>query len=258
MADQMASIYGTGCKDLFDVKVTLGTGGFLDINTGPTLRVSKNGLYPLIGWVMNDEVVYVLEGCCYDVGTVIDWIKAVDLCDDVSLLSEIAYSVPSCQQDLYFLPTVSLQKFANSSLIAHSFVGIKPTTTKAHMIRAILESIVFRMYRVYRAYEIDNINGLISLWMDGGVSKNDFACQCLADMIGVYVKRSVCADCSATGVAFIAGLTAGVWKSKDDIERYIRMDKMFTPNVEHRKYLLKTYEKWSDVMNCLKTLSENR
>lgn len=43
MADQSAAFYGSCCFFPGDVKLTLGTGAFLDINVGSTPIVSKRG-----------------------------------------------------------------------------------------------------------------------------------------------------------------------------------------------------------------------
>lgn len=43
MADQSASMFGSCCFNVGDVKVTMGTGTFLDINTGSSPHASFYG-----------------------------------------------------------------------------------------------------------------------------------------------------------------------------------------------------------------------
>lgn len=73
MADQTASIWGSCCFNVGDVKLTMGTGTFFNINTGTSPHCSVAGLYPLIGWRLGDEVQYVAEGAINDTATVIKW-----------------------------------------------------------------------------------------------------------------------------------------------------------------------------------------
>lgn len=98
MADQQAAMFGECCFDIGDVKITMGTGTFMDINTGnkPHASVAGNakqsqlilyrfvhkgpftthvlvGLYPLVGWKISSELVYLAEGNAADTGTAIKW-----------------------------------------------------------------------------------------------------------------------------------------------------------------------------------------
>nr|CAD7408860.1 unnamed protein product [Timema poppensis] len=77
MADQAASLFGSCCFQEGDVKVTMGTGTFINLNTGKTPRASVAGLYPLVGWRYKDEIVYVAEGASNDTGSLVKWAQQV-------------------------------------------------------------------------------------------------------------------------------------------------------------------------------------
>lgn len=77
MADQAASLFGSGCFQVGDVKVTMGTGTFLDVNTGTQPHASVAGLYPLVAWKIGDELVYMVEGSSNDNGTLVEWTKSL-------------------------------------------------------------------------------------------------------------------------------------------------------------------------------------
>lgn len=63
IGDQQAAMFGECCFKVGDVKCTLGTGSFININTGHTPHASFKGLYPVVGWKMVDkEPVYLAEG----------------------------------------------------------------------------------------------------------------------------------------------------------------------------------------------------
>lgn len=70
----MASMFGSGCYNNNDLKITIGTGAFLDVNTGDTVHPSLNNMYPIIGWKMNNKLSYILEIPCTESGSAILWL----------------------------------------------------------------------------------------------------------------------------------------------------------------------------------------
>ena len=102
MADQAASLYGSGSFQPGDLKVTMGTGSFVNVNSGrdPHASITGNsfrkrfninqstnnlsqlffsGLYPLVGWRIGSELVYIVEGASNDTGSLIEWAKFIGI-----------------------------------------------------------------------------------------------------------------------------------------------------------------------------------
>lgn len=77
MADQTASMWGSCCFRPGDLKLTMGTGTFFNINTGPAAHASVSGLYPVVGWQVGKELVYVAEGANNDTGSIIKWAQNI-------------------------------------------------------------------------------------------------------------------------------------------------------------------------------------
>lgn len=73
IADQSASMFGSCCFAANDMKVTLGTGSFLNLNTHQSVHGSLKGIYPVIGWKLSNEIVYLAEASCNDTGSLIEW-----------------------------------------------------------------------------------------------------------------------------------------------------------------------------------------
>lgn len=77
IGDQSASMWGSCCFNKGDIKVTLGTGSFLNLNTSSQCNASIYGLYPLVAWKCGDdknkEVTYCMEGASNDTGSIIQW-----------------------------------------------------------------------------------------------------------------------------------------------------------------------------------------
>lgn len=111
---------------------------------------------------------------------------------------------------------------------ASGFIGLKATNTKAHMMRAILESIAFRIALLYNMVIQETRFSIKQIWfvrciykkhqlrhsyfsVDGGVSNNDFLCQFLANLLSVEIHRSTSTEMSALGAVFMTGLNAGLF-----------------------------------------------
>ena len=50
VGDQMASLFGHCCFEKGDVKISQGSGSFVDINMGYKPKLSRRGLFPLVAW----------------------------------------------------------------------------------------------------------------------------------------------------------------------------------------------------------------
>ncbi|XP_032388421.1 glycerol kinase 5 [Etheostoma spectabile] len=229
IADQQAAVFGECCFDVGDVKITMGTGTFMDINTGSKPHTSVAGLYPLVGWKIGSEVVYLAEGNSADTGTAIKWAQELELFSDVRDTSSMACSV-SNSDGVCFVPSFSgLQVPLNDPRACASLMGLKPSTTKSHLVRAILESVAFRNKQLYETMLRETHIPITKIRVDGGVSSNDFVMQLTADLFGRKVARPQNCEMSCLGAAFVAGLGVGFWKTKEELKKLQSTDKAFLP-----------------------------
>lgn len=244
VSDQTASIWGNCCFKKADIKITLGTGSFLNIITGDECFASMLGCYPLVAWKMNKDVVYCVEGATHDTGTVVKWAENIGLIEDISQCSNFANSVPD-SDGVYFVPAFSgIGPPVNDFKATSGFIGVRPTTTKAHMTRAILESIAFMTAQMFMCVQEDTKIRAHTIRVDGGVSTNDFICQTIADLLNTKVERGVNTESSALGAAFIAGFNNELWKSTDEIASFRKVDKEFEPSSRNRKAILEKFKVW--------------
>lgn len=229
VADQQGAMFGQCCFRVGDVKCTMGTGTFLDVNTGRQPHASIAGLYPLIGWKIGDELTFLAEGHSADTGNVIDWAQSIGLFDDVVETSTIAESVKD-SGGVCFIPAFSgLQAPINDESATTCLLGLSQKTTKAHIVRAVLESLAFRFKALYEAMLSEIKIPLSYIRVDGGVCNNDFVMQMVADVVNQKLSRSAHSDMTSLGAAFLAGLAAGVWKSKDELIAMKKCNKVFHP-----------------------------
>jgi glycerol kinase len=94
-----------------------------------------------------------------------------------------------------------------------TIVGLTRGTTRAHLTRAALEAMAYSTKDVLDAMAADARLRLSALQVDGGAAANDWLMQFQADLLGVPVARPDLVETTALGVAGLAGLAAGVWRS---------------------------------------------
>ncbi|XP_012258819.2 putative glycerol kinase 5 [Athalia rosae] len=252
MADQAASLFGSTSFQPGDLKVTMGTGTFVNVNTGDEPHASITGLYPLVGWRIGTEIVYVVEGASNDTGSLIDWAKSIGIVDQPSETSDLAKSVQD-SDGVYFVPAFSgLQAPINDQTAAAGFLGVKPTSSRANLARSILESLVFRIILIYESLQQETKFSYHTIRVDGGVSRNGFMMQLLADLTGLKVERATSSEMSILGVAFLAGLSSGVWKTREELLKFRQVEKVFIPRPDVQLNYQSTIKQWRKAVERFK------
>jgi glycerol kinase len=250
IADQQASLFGQGCFNYGDMKITNGTGSFVDLNTGDQPVASKRFLYPMVAWVIDGKTTYLLEGMSHNTGNIIDWIShELGFFDDPAETEQMALSVNSTG-GVYFVPafTTGLSFPWWDPTSRGGVFGISMNTKKEHIVRAVLEGICFRVKDIADGILEDTEVDVQRIKADGGVSQNKFILQFLADLLGIEVEHSADFDTTALGAAFIAGLGAGLWKDKEELLKVRHIDKVFTPQITDEEREIK-YEIWKDIIS---------
>ncbi|KAM5279206.1 glycerol kinase 5 isoform 2-T2 [Hipposideros larvatus] len=243
VADQQSAMFGECCFQTGDVKLTMGTGTFLDINTGNNPQQSVGGFYPLIGWKIGQEVVCLAEGNAGDTGTAIKWAQQLDLFTDAAETETMAKSLED-SEGVYFVPSFNgLQAPLNDPYACASFMGLKPSTSKYHLVRAILESIAFRNKQLYEVMQKEIHIPVTNIRADGGVCKNSFVMQMTSDLINENIDRPVHLDMSCLGAAYLAGLAVGFWTDKEELKKLRKTEMVFKPQKKWHEYEM-SMENW--------------
>jgi len=244
--DQQCALFGQCCFEPGTMKNTYGTGCFLLMNTGETPVMSRNGLVTTIAAGTGDKVQYALEGSIFIAGAAIQWLR-----DELGVISsakesqQYAEKVPDTA-DGYVVPAFTGLGAPYWNQHARGVVvGITRGFSRAHLIRATLESLAYQTHDIARAMERDSGIPIAELKVDGGACANNFLMQFQSDLIGSDVYRPRCIETTALGAAYLAGLAVGYWKSREDIKSNWAVDRVFTPAMEEsrRKQLLKGWQK---------------
>ena len=215
--DQQAALFGQTCFELGQAKNTYGTGCFLLANTGTKAVSASGGLLTTIAWDIGAGARYALEGSAFITGAAVQWLRdGLGVIASADETEELATSVPSTG-GVYFVPAFTglgapyWDPFARGLI-----VGIERSTTRAHLVRATLESIAFQTRDLVEAMRAAG-TPVAALRADGGGTANAFLMQLQADLLGVPVDVAAVRETTALGAAFLAGLGTGVWRDTDDV-----------------------------------------
>ncbi len=248
--DQQAALFGQCCFEPGEAKNTYGTGCFLLMNTGKEAISSNSGLVTTIAASVNHEIEYALEGSVFVGGASVQWLR-----DEMKLVDK-AYETEACAESVtdtagvYIVPAfVGLGAPYWDQYARGTVIGITRGCKKEHFVRATLESIAYQTHDVLKVMEKDSNIKLTALKVDGGASANNFLMQFQSDILDLSVYRPECIETTALGVAFLAGLATGVYKSKEEIKQSYKLGHTFSSNMtpDKRNKLLKG---WSVAIKC--------
>ena len=227
--DQQASLFGLGCVELSQAKCSYGTSAMITMNSGESLALGGSGTYPIVAWRYDGRTVFSLEGQVVTAGAAVQWLRdGLGLVAEASETSALAASVPDsggawAVPAFQGLGTPHMQAEAKAVL-----GGLSRGTTRAHVVRAMLEGIAHRVADVAESIE-QGVPAPTSLRADGGASRNDFLLQAQADLLGIPVERSAHVDGAALGAARLAALGTGFWPAESAHE--FRAEAVFEPSL---------------------------
>jgi len=234
--DQQAALFGQGCFEKGNAKNTYGTGCFLLMNTGNKPIFSNNGLVTTIGWGINGQISYALEGSVFVGGASIQWLRdELMLIKDAAESEELALKVTDTN-GCYVVPAFTGLGAPYWNPHARGCIsGLTRGVNRYHIIRATLDSIAYQTNDVLQAMKEDLKASVLSLHVDGGASKNDYLMQTQADISNLAVSRPKCVETTAMGAAYLAGLAVGYWTNTDDIINNYEIEKEFAPGISSEK-----------------------
>ena len=246
--DQQAALFGQACYETGMAKNTYGTGCFMLMNTGTRPVSSRSGLLTTIAWGLNGEVHYALEGSVFIAGAAIQWLRdGLKILDEASD-SEYLASKVNDPEGVYVVPAFAGLGAPYWDMYARGAIfGLSRGTSKAHIIRATLESLAYQTKDVLDAMEKDAKINLKSLKVDGGACANNLLMQFQADMLGTNVERPGIIETTALGAAYLAGLATGFWSMKT-ITKIWKLEKKFQPTMPDKERI-KKYKGWKKAVS---------
>lgn len=244
--DQQAATVGQACFAPGMLKSTYGTGCFALLNTGETPVVSQNRLLTTIAYQLDGKPTYALEGSIFVAGAVVQWLR-----DGLKIIGDAAQTQTLAEQadpnqDVVIVPAfVGLGAPYWDAECRGAVFGLTRGTGPAEMAKAALESVGYQTRDLLEAMSSDwQATGVQpTLRVDGGMSANDCAMQFLSDIIAAPVDRPVNPETTALGVAWLAGMQAGVYPDQAEFAAGWARDTQFVPQMDEAVRQTK-YARW--------------
>ena len=229
--DQQSALFGQACFTPGMAKNTYGTGSFILLNVGDTCPPPAEGMLTTVAWTLADgTTAYALEGAIFVTGAAVQWLRdGLQIIESSADIGPLAATVPDTG-GVYIVPAFTglgspwWDPYARGTI-----VGITRGTNRAHLARAVVESMTYQVRDAVDAMSSVAGTPVRDLRVDGGASAMDMMLQMQSDQLGVTVRRPIDQETTALGAAFLAGLAEGVWPSLDAITAQWRLDAEFTP-----------------------------
>lgn len=219
MGDSQGALFAERCFTPGSAKVTFGTGSSVLLNLGDECRLSDQGIVTTIGWVFQGKPTYAYEGIINFTGATIQWLRdQLGLIQDAAETEGIAQTVGD-NGGVYLVPAfvgLSAPHWAPAAKAA--IVGLTPAATKAHIVRAALESIAYQVKDVLGLMADEAGITLQAVHGDGGAVRNAFLMQFTADMTQCTIRAASLPELSALGAVLSGALGMGVYDSLAALE----------------------------------------
>ena len=230
--DQQSALFGQACFASGLTKNTYGTGCFMLMHTGTQCLTSSNGLISTSAAQIDASPGFALEGSVFVGGAVVQWLRdGLQLIKDSTEVESLAASVPDSGGVMFVPAFTGLGAPYWKPEARGAILGLSRGTTAAHIARAALESIAFQSAALLQAMSRDLAAsaGVTELRVDGGGCANKLLMQFQADLLGIPVLRPEVIETTALGVAYLAGLSCGIYAGLDELATHWRVERTFHP-----------------------------
>ncbi|GAA72226.1 MULTISPECIES: glycerol kinase GlpK [unclassified Pseudoalteromonas] len=233
--DQQSALFGQTCFQAGMAKSTYGTGCFMMVNTGDQVLQSKNRLLSTVAYRLNGKPTYALEGSIFIAGAAIQWLRdglqLIEKADETELLAINT----SLDHGIYMVPAFTGLGAPYWDPNARGAIfGLTRDTGIKEIVTAGLQSVCFQTKDLQKAMESDGVRPQV-LRVDGGMVINGWLMQFLSDVLGAEVDRSTISETTALGVAYLAGLRAGVFSSLESLATNWNCERRFEPGMTKTK-----------------------
>ncbi len=230
--DQQAGLFGQACFAPGMVKSTYGTGCFALANIGDQFRISGNGLLTTVAYRLGGKTTYAIEGAIFVAGAAVQWLRdGLGIIKSSAETEALAQSVPD-NGGVYLVPGFTGLGAPHWNPHARgALLGLTRAATRAHVVRAALEAQGYQTADLLAAMSADAGRPISELRVDGGLVRNDWACQFISDITRTPLLRPVNTEATALGAAYLAGLGAGIYASLDEIAQLWSRERTFTPHM---------------------------
>lgn len=230
--DQQAATVGQACLQPGTCKITYGTGAFLMLNTGAERISSQNRLLSTVAYRLHEKTTYAIEGSIFMAGAAVQWLRdKLQIIDSADETERLAKSLAG-NDGVYLVPAFTGLGAPYWDPNARGMLcGLTRDTSRAHIVRATLESVCYQTRDLLQALKKDGAAMPSSINVDGGMVVNDWFLQQLANCLQITIVRATINESSSLGAALLAGLHIGMIDSLDAIVQSHQSDREFIPEI---------------------------
>lgn len=230
LGDSHGALVGQMCFQKGSGKVTYGTGSSVMVNIGEDPQPAPEGLVTSVGFSAFGKTYYGFEGNIYSTGATLKWIAdQLKLVGHPAEMEALATSVED-NGGVYIVPAFSgLGAPWWQSNVKGAVFGLTFATTKAHFLRAALESIAYQIKDLVDVMAKATGGKLSEICADGGPTKNQFLMQFQANQLETPVVCTEVDDASALGAVIMNGFARGLWKGFDEVKDFRKVTKVYQP-----------------------------
>ncbi len=247
--DQQSAMVGQGCFERGSAKITYGTGLFMLANLGKERKNSEKGLVTTLGY--GKTPAYMFEGSVFNAGSAVQWLRdELDFFEKSETSEKLAISVPD-SNGVYVVPAFTgLGAPYWVSEATGLITGITRGVNKAHITRAVLESMAYSAKDLCDVMVSEGGITLSEIRVDGGASKNNFLMQFQSDILNIAVDRPIERESTALGAVYLCEIALGL-KTIEQICESRKSEQRFLPSDERQKYN-RLYSGWLEaVTRCI-------
>ena len=244
VGDQQAAAIGQCCFLKGSVKGTYGTGAFVLMNTGSKKIISKNKLLTTICYRIDNKNTYALEGSIFTAGAGVQWLKDKMKLINKAYDTEKIIRLNKTNDGVYIVPAFTGLGAPYWNANARGIIsGITRNTDWKNIVRAVIESVAYQSYDLFRAMNNDGLKPKI-IKIDGGMVSNNWFAQFLSNILGIKVIRPRIQETTALGAAFMAGYQIGIYNSLNSMSKNWKINRRFSPKINKtsRSNLLKGWQ----------------
>ena len=249
--DQQAATIGQACFSSGQSKSTYGTGCFLLMNIGSKFQLSTNKLLTTVAFKINGKKMFCYEGSIFVAGSAIQWLRDKMLFFKDSKETDNLYLKANKNENVIVVPALTglgaphWQPHTRGAIF-----GLTRNTSQADIIKGTLDSLAFQTLDLIESMEKDAKISISEIRVDGGMINNNSFLQSLSNITQVKIIKPKNIETTSLGVAYLAGLNAGLIKDINEITKLWKKSKIAKPKVS-KKLVQKEIKNWKKTVKNL-------
>lgn len=252
--DQSAAMFGHLGREPGAGKATYGTSVMVNVHTGSEW-IHSDEVSSMALWRLDGRDEFCIEGMVISGGASMEFVKELNIIETVKKGFEL-YESATNNGGIYFIP--ALQGLGTPYMETETkgtLFGLTRSSSRKHVVRAVLEGIAFRTRQVVEALnEASPYPAFETLLVDGGMTANDSFLQMQADILGITIERPNTSQVSALGIAYMAGLAVGYWGGEDEIKQAKVRGTLFIPGDNAAK-MQEHFNRWEKYVDTVRAMS---